>query len=186
MKFIIIFGPPAVGKMTVGQELAKITGLKLFHNHMTVDLVSHFFSYGTPEGKRLVKLFRKKIFESVSKSDLYGLIFTYVWAFERQSDWDYVEEICNMFELRGAEVYLAELEADVQTRLERNKTPNRLACKPIKRDFAFSERDIIDSFTLHRLNSNPGEIKRKNYIRIDNTSLSAQEAARLIKVTFDL
>ena len=42
-KFIQIIGPQAVGKMTVGQELAKITGLKLFHNHMTIDLVSNFF-----------------------------------------------------------------------------------------------------------------------------------------------
>ena len=43
MKLIIIFGPPAVGKMTVGYELAKITGLRLFHNHMTIDLVLNFF-----------------------------------------------------------------------------------------------------------------------------------------------
>ena len=44
MKFVIIVGPHAVGKMTVGQELEKITGLKLFHNHMTIELVSPFFS----------------------------------------------------------------------------------------------------------------------------------------------
>jgi len=36
MKFVIIFGPPAVGKMSVGHELANLTGLKLFHNHMTM------------------------------------------------------------------------------------------------------------------------------------------------------
>ena len=30
-----IIGPQAVGKMTVGQELSKITGYKLFYNHMT-------------------------------------------------------------------------------------------------------------------------------------------------------
>ncbi len=40
MNLIMIFGPQAVGKMTVGQELEKITGLKLFHNHMTIDLLS--------------------------------------------------------------------------------------------------------------------------------------------------
>ncbi|SFM30397.1 hypothetical protein SAMN03159341_12543 [Paenibacillus sp. 1_12] len=34
MEFILIFGPQAVGKMTVEQELEKITDLKLFHNHM--------------------------------------------------------------------------------------------------------------------------------------------------------
>lgn len=35
MKFILLFGPQAVGKMTIGHELEKITELKLFHNHMT-------------------------------------------------------------------------------------------------------------------------------------------------------
>jgi len=39
-KLIILFGPPAVGKMTVGKELADLTGLKLFHNHMTYKLNS--------------------------------------------------------------------------------------------------------------------------------------------------
>lgn len=78
MKFVLIFGPQAVGKMTVGEELEKITELILFHNHMTIDLVARFFRYGTEEGKRLVNLFRQEIFEAVAKSDLPGLIFTYV------------------------------------------------------------------------------------------------------------
>ncbi|EOO76257.1 hypothetical protein IIC_01572 [Bacillus cereus VD021] len=86
MKFILIFGPQAVGKMTVGQELAKLTDLKIFHNHMTIDLVSPFFDYSTKEAKRLVSLLRNELFEEVSKSDLYGMIFTYVWAFDLQSD----------------------------------------------------------------------------------------------------
>ena len=43
-KIVLITGPQAVGKMTVGQELSKITNLKLFHNHMTIDLVSNFFT----------------------------------------------------------------------------------------------------------------------------------------------
>ena len=59
MDFIIIFGPQAVGKMTVGEELAKKTGYKLFHNHMTIDLVLQFFSW--EEGQDLVYDFREKI-----------------------------------------------------------------------------------------------------------------------------
>jgi len=51
---VIIIGPHAVGKMTVGQELAKLTGLKLFHNHMSIELVRKFFSVrGSKEGKYL-------------------------------------------------------------------------------------------------------------------------------------
>ena len=53
---------------------------------MTIDLVSLIFDYSTKEAKRLVSLFRNKIFEEVSKSDLSGMIFTYIWAFDLQAD----------------------------------------------------------------------------------------------------
>ena len=106
MKFVQIFGPQAVGKMTVGQELEKITGLKLFHNHMTIDLVSRFFDYGTDEGVRLVNLLRRDIFEAVARSDLYGLIFTSVWVLDERERWENRNEIFDIFESRGAEIYI--------------------------------------------------------------------------------
>lgn len=186
MKFVHVFGPQAVGKMTVGQELAKITDLKLFHNHMTIDLVNHFFDYSSKEGKRLVSLFRQEIFEEVSKSDLYGMIFTFVWMFDMKSDWDYVERLSQLFESRGGTVYYVELEADLEERLERNKTPNRLEHKPKKRDIAWSENDLRSTMEKHRLNSLDGEIKFPNYIKINNTNLSAEEVAKIIKDKFDL
>lgn len=186
MKFVLIFGPQAVGKMTVGQELEKITGLKLFHNHMTIELVSKFFSYGSLAGKRLVHLFRQEIFEEVSRSDLEGLIFTYVWAFNDKKDWDYVGKVCDIFESKGGEVYFVELEADLEERLKRNKTPNRLEQKPTKRNIEWSENNIKSSLEKYRLNSNEGEIKKDNYTRINNTNLSAKQVAKIIKEKFNL
>jgi len=186
MKLVIIFGPQAVGKMTVGQELEKITGLKLFHNHMSIDFVSNFFSYGTKEGQRLVVLFRDEIFKAVAKSDLDGLIFTFVWGFDHQSEWDYIENICKIFEDEGGTVYFVELETDLQTRIERNKSPNRLEHKPLKRDVERFEKELIDSMNKYRMNSHEGEIKRENFIKIDNTDLSAEKAAEIIKEKFGL
>ncbi|MBO9128161.1 AAA family ATPase [Bacillus sp. 165] len=186
MKFVLIFGPQAVGKMTVGQELANITGLKLFHNHMTIDLVSSFFDYSTKEGKRLVHLFRQEIFEEVSKSNLYGVIFTYVWAFNLRSDWDYVNQVSQLFESRGGTVYFVELEADLNERLERNKSPHRLEHKPTKRNIEWSEDDLKQSMEKYRLNSLEGEILYANYIKINNTNLSAEEVAKVVKERFHL
>ncbi|MBU5425586.1 AAA family ATPase [Tissierella pigra] len=186
MKLVIVFGPQAVGKMTVGQELAEITGLKLFHNHMTIELVSNFFSYGSKEGKRLVSLFRQEIFEEVAKSDLKGLIFTYVWAFNMQEDWDYVDSVCNIFKSKGGEIYFVELEAELEERLERNKSPLRLEHKPTKRNLEFSENELISSMKKYRLNSIDGEIKNENYIRINNTALEPLEVAEMIKERFKL
>lgn len=37
MKLLFLIGNAAVGKMTVVQELMKITELRLFHNHMTIE-----------------------------------------------------------------------------------------------------------------------------------------------------
>jgi shikimate kinase len=186
MKFVLIFGPQAVGKMTVGQELAKITGLKLFHNHMTIELVTPIFDFGTKEGQRLVTMFRQEIFEAVAKSDLEGLIFTYVWAFDHPSDWEYIKNVCQIFESRGGDVYFVELEADLNERLERNKSPHRLEHKPTKRNIEWSENNLKKSMEKYRLNSLEGEITNPEYIRINNTNRSAVEVAKVIKEKFQL
>ena len=92
-KFVLICGPQAVGKMTVGQELAKITNLKFMHNHETIDLPLRFFEYKSEQRIKLTDLFRFSIFEEVAKSNLEGMIFTLVWYFDNKEDWDWVKRI---------------------------------------------------------------------------------------------
>lgn len=181
MKLVLIFGSAAVGKMTVGQELAKITDLRLFHNHMTIEPVLEIF--GEFNGN-VIRGFRELVFNEFAKSDKYGLIFTYIWAFDCQEDWDYVEHIKQIFD--GAEIYYVELTAPQKIRLERNKTENRLKHKASKRNIDFSDKLLVNDDSRYRLVSNEGEITFENYIRIDNSDLSAQETAKLIKDRFDL
>lgn len=183
MKFVLVFGPQAVGKMTVGHELEKITDLKLFHNHMTIELLVPYFGF-TREMWRLANQFRQNIFEEAATSTMYGMIFTYVWGFDLQSDWDYIDKVCSIFEDKGGEVYFVELEANLEERIERNKTPHRLEHKPSKRDLARSDQDLKRTMEQHRLNSFEGEITREHYIRINNTKLTAGEVAEIIKNTF--
>ena len=186
MKLVLLFGPQAVGKMTVGQELAKITELKLFHNHMTIDLVSNFFDYGTEEGKRLVDLFRMETFKAVAKSNLEGLIFTFTWCFELEEDWEYAKSICDIFQKQKAEIYFVELEADLEERLKRNITSNRLEHKHTKRNIERSKKWLLEAEEKHRHNSYEGEIKHKNYLRINNNNIPANEVAKMIKEKFNL
>lgn len=47
-RLIILHGPVAAGKFTIGQELAALTGLRFFHNHLTVDLLLAVFPFGHP------------------------------------------------------------------------------------------------------------------------------------------
>lgn len=186
MKFILITGPQAVGKMTVGQELEKITNLKLFHNHMSIELVLNFFDHGTPPFRRLSNLFREEIFKEVASSDLEGLIFTYVWYFDDKHDWDYMENLTKIFRDKGSEIYYVELESDLEERIKRNKTEHRLNHKPSKRGEAGSDDKLRESLENHRPNSLEGEIKEKNYLRIDNTNIDPISVAKQIKDKFNL
>lgn len=187
MKLVIILGPHAVGKMTVGQELASITGLRLFHNHMTIELIRNFFSvHHSDEGKRLNDLFRQEIFQAVAKSDLPGLIFTYMFDFDALSEYEYIKSIIQLFESHHAEACVIELYADYDIRIERNKTENRLLNKPSKRDIQKSEELFRNLESKHRLNTNDGETPFDNYLKIDNTNLSPNEVAVKIKERFQL
>jgi len=186
MKFVILFGPLAVGKMTVGQELEKITGLKLFHNHMTIELVLPFFKMYSPSFNKLVKSFRMQIFEEVAKSSLNGIIFTYVWELDQKSDCDFIDSIVKIFEKENSSVYYVELEADIEERLKRNKSSNRLKHKPSKMDIAVSEHELIETDRKFVLNSKINEFRGKNYFKINNTKNNAKETAKMIKEKFNL
>ena len=184
MKLVIVFGPPAVGKMTVGYELAKLTDLKVFHNHMTIEIALNFFDFGQPEFHRLVNEFRQRIFEEVASSNLPGLIFTYVWALDHPSDKNFIDQCCDIFRAKGGTIYFVELEADQEERLKRNTSPLRLKQKPSKRDIEASRKNLIESDQNYKLNSNGDFFYTQNYAKINTTRLSASETAKKITQAF--
>ena len=165
MKLVFIIGDAAVGKMTVGQELMKITGLRLFHNHMTIEPVIEIF--GRYDGKTIAEM-RDLIFNNFAASENYGMIFTLMMDFDMPSEWEYLEHIKGIFEPYGTEFYYVELIAPQEIRLKRNVS------------------EMINDDENHRCISHEGEISFDNYLRIENSNIEPDEVARLIKDTFDL
>lgn len=187
MKLVYIVGDAAVGKMTVGRELMKITDLRLFHNHMTIEPVLEIFGEWNSDA---IKGFRDVVFREYAKSGKYGLIFTYMFAFNLPSEYEYlrhVEEVCRE-NAESLEVYFVELDAPQEIRIERNKTEARLAAKPSKRDLETSEVRLLDDDKHYRMVSHPGEMEAvyENYLRIDNSDMPPEEAAKVIKERFGL
>ncbi len=180
-RLVILFGPPAVGKMTVGRELEKISGLKLFHNHMTIEIVLPFFEFGTKEFNRLTGQFRRQILEEVANSDLPGLIFTFVWDFNQESEKRFIDSLTSIFHEVGGESYYVELEASQKERLKRNRGEERLLEKPSKRNLEWSDNNLIDCDEKYKLNLSDKDIfYYENYLKINNESLSASETAKQI------
>jgi cytidylate kinase len=176
MKLIIIFGPHAVGKMTVGQALSQKTGIPLFHNHESIELALSLLPKDVSFGP-LSQEIRAVVFKHVSEAHGLGLIFTFMWALDMKEDHDYMNELETMFIKEGADVYYVELCADQDIRLHRNRSENRLKHKPSKRDIEASTDRFVRMENTYRLNSYEGEINKPNYIKIDNTNLSPDEVA---------
>lgn len=183
---VLIIGPPAVGKMAVGRELERRTGMPLLHNHMTIDLVLPFFDFGTPPFSRLVELFRTRIVEEVVASDLPGLIFTYVWAFDESDDQEYVQRLRGSFTEVGGRVCIVELAAPLPVRLERNVTPLRLAEKPSKRDLSASRQRVIDIDSNYQMNSLGAFPWPEDHLLIETTELTVEETADRVMERFSL
>lgn len=184
--FIIITGPQAVGKMAVGMALREKYNYRLFHNHMTIELAKEIFGCFNKQTKETIKEMRETIFNQISKSDLEGFVFTYVWAFNLESEYNYVYDLIEKFESKGWTAFIVELEADVETRLKRNRTSLRLENKVSKRNLEWSDKDLLSSMEKYRLTSNENEINFPRYMRIKNTDLSPDEVALLIKDYIEL
>jgi len=182
---VIILGPHAVGKMTVGQELAKITDLRLFHNHMSIELARKLFAHSEKEWSVLNETIRRTVFELFAEGDFPGLIFTYMCAFDTQSEFDYLQSVIDLFQSHGANCYVVELCADFEERLVRTRSENRLRHKESKRNLEWSEAEMRKTSEEYRLNSYDGEsLPFENYLKIDNTAMSPEDTAERIRNHF--
>lgn len=123
MKLIFLHGMPGVGKLTVARRLEKLTGFKLFHNHLTVDLVGSVFDFGTARFVELREKIWLEVFAQAAEAKLTGLIFTF--AYDRSVRKSFIDEVQNLFGCNGGEVLFVELKCS-KPELERRITdPSR-------------------------------------------------------------
>jgi len=187
MQFLLIFGPPAVGKMAVGRVIEDRTGIRLFHNHLSIEPILPFFPFGSPSFNRLVRNFREAFFAEVAQSDRPGICFTFVWDFASRDDLTFVTEVCGGFEAAGADIALIELKASLEQRLVRNRSADRLREKPSKRNIAQSEKLLLElDGSGRQMNSAGPLLLPYKHIVLDNTNVSAHAAADVIISTLGL
>lgn len=182
---IVICGPQAVGKMTVGESLRDKLKYNFMMNHDSIEVSDRIFGFATPAQREFNTAFRAKAFETAVKHNV-DMIFTYVCAFDVPAEREYLTGLADMFAAGGGEFYFVELSAALDVRLERNVTPHRMERKASKRNIQWSRANLLSDAQNHRLNSEHGEVWFKNHIKIDNTALEPDEAADIIIARFGL
>ncbi len=123
MKLIFIYGPPAVGKLTVAKELATITGYKLFHNHLAVDLLLSVFKFGSAPFVELREQIWLSVFEQACRTQLPGVIFTFTPEDTVRST--FIHEAAATVTTGEGEISFIELLCPSQELAKRIDTPSR-------------------------------------------------------------
>src|SRR6267143_5855604 len=122
MKLIFLYGPPAVGKLTIAKILAKKIGYKLLHNHLLVNPIAEVFPFENPANRLLVREFRLRILEEAVKSDI-NVITTFGIA--GSDPFSHIRKVIHTVELHKGEIYLVHLVADQETILKRVEDQSR-------------------------------------------------------------
>jgi hypothetical protein len=182
-ELMVIFGPPAVGKMTVGRAVCERTGFRLFLNHHTIEPLAELFGMGTPPFRTLTSEFRRRVVEEGAAAEV-RLALTLVWNLDGVEDARWVSALVAPYADRGRRVSFVELVADLPTRLERNRGEDRLLAKPSKRDLAWSEEHLRERESGWVMNTDPTEpvaaaavLDAHRHLRVDNHHPEPQPAA---------
>ena len=175
MKLLVLFGPPAVGKTTIGKQLESMTDFRLFHNHMVMDGIMHIFGVGTPSEDRLSKIVRTAIIEEAASQGI-DLIFTYVWNFGKEKGKTNIDAYKKIYESHGGEVLFVELVAPLEVRIERAGSHDRKQTKahaPGPERVAYLEENL-------NLTSPSPFFYPEAYKKIDTTNKTTTQVAKEI------
>ena len=176
MTLVVIYGAPGVGKLTTARALAALTGFKLFHNHLAVDLVKSVFDFATSAFGRLAATVRLATIEAAAREGLPGLVFTF--GYVSPEDDEFVEEMIRIVERHGGALAFVRLHCDPATHEQRVLAEERRR---------FGKITSVQSLrgALARWNfGNP--IRAREGLEIDNSATNAEAVARRIAERYAL
>jgi cytidylate kinase len=184
---VVLFGPPASGKATVGHVLAQRLGYRFFHNHLTADPVAALFGWGTPRFGSVVDRVRDLLFrEAAADASIPGVVFTFVWSIDLPGHADFAQRTACLFEEQGGRVFFVELRASLQARIEREGTPFRARLKPNQGDVEAARTRQVEFDRLHRMNTDDALPIAWPHLVVDTEAMDPGAAARHIQEALGL
>ncbi|MFA4975774.1 MAG: AAA family ATPase [Candidatus Paceibacterota bacterium] len=170
MKTIILYGAPAVGKLTVAKELSKITGFELLHNHLINDLINVAADFGTTEFWKMAHKYRLDIIEQAMVNKRKGIILTFFYA--KEADDLYLKKVIDKAKKHNGKIFFIHLLCEHKELFKRLKHPSRKFFKKLK-----DVKKLNEVIKKHEIFS---DVPFKPNLSIDNTKISPKKVAKLI------
>jgi hypothetical protein len=154
MQLVVLHGRPAVGKLTVAQELARLSGWRLFHNHLVVDALLAVFDFGSPPFIELRERIWHDVFARASASAVPALLFTF--NPENTVSQSFIDRLVTDARLRGDTLHFIKLvcpEPEIERRLSarsRHSTGKLTSLDLYRRlrDQGIFDRPVLPASTL--------------------------------------
>lgn len=167
-RLVFLYGPPAVGKLTVARAVADRLPFKILHSHVTIDAVTEVLPFGSDMFWGVVRRFRRDLVRAAAEEGI-NLIYTYVFA---PGDAPHVSDVASAFEQAGGEVWFVQLLAPREVLLQRVRSDSRKQHGKIIDPEALGRvLDEYDCFT---------PVPHRDSLTIDLAATSARDAADLI------
>jgi hypothetical protein len=167
-QLVFLYGPPAVGKLTVAEELAKLSPFRVLHNHVTIDAVVTVLPFGSKAFWHVVGRLRRDLVNAAAREGI-DLVYTYVFA---PGDESHVDVIARAYEEVGGTVTFVRLTAPREELVRRVGNESRAAHGKIT-DVATLEGVLAEHDVFVA-------VPRRESLTIDVGTTSAVDAARLI------
>ena len=168
MIVLFLHGPPAVGKLTVAEELSKLTGIQLFHNHIVVDAALEKFEFGSDGFKKYRAEAWLEAFETAAQNNK-SFIFTF--NPEKTVDPALIHQLVEQVEKHDGSVLFIELKADHNTLVQRLNSESRQKFNKLK-DVALFEKLTEEGFFDFPM--------PENFMEVDTQSNAPEVNAQLI------
>jgi hypothetical protein len=177
MRLVYLYGPPGVGKLTVARELVALTGFKLLHNHLTVNLVKSIFPFNSEPYIRLMRQFRRDMVAEAARVGV-DLVVTGVYIGTEEQLGGGIRRMIEPVYAAGGSVLFVQLVCDRDVWLARVANESRRAedklTDPERAVGLFDGRDPFSAMPLEPT------------LRIDTTHLPPMEAAEQIMTHYGL
>jgi hypothetical protein len=169
MKLVFVHGAPAVGKLAVARELARLTGYRLFHNHLTVDLVSSVFTFGSEPFVLLREEIWLAVFRAAAQNNV-SLVFTF--NPENTVRERFIQETLDVVGSAGGRVIFVELTCAEEELEQRIENPSRNEFDKLRSVEQY--RMLKDAGAFHFARLPPG-------LTLDTTDRSPSDVAESIR-----
>ena len=161
--------------MTVGTELAALTGFKLIHNHLSVNMVRSVFGFQSPPYERMVQLVRREMFAEAAREGV-DLVFT--GAYRPTGRIEPVREMVEPVRAHGGSVLFVQLVCEEKELLARVQIETRKSFGKMT-----DPERLADRLMQHEMQAS---FPFEPHLRIDNTHLAPAAAAAKIADHFSL